>query len=163
MFTDHCMKLREKANGDKDLFSAERKLKRLQKKQESRNQKAYEREKSKTDIFNFLNHTLAEENSISESSSLTKSEHRQQIKNENARSLNVASLKIEENIRKVEKNIAKIKDTMKRHPNKNSPLYKNLFNQLNLNQHELKRLQDRSINIRNEQSVRRGKKTLTVF
>ncbi|KAI4457998.1 zinc finger ccch-type with g patch domain-containing protein [Holotrichia oblita] len=160
---DHCMKLRENANGDKDLFNAERKLKRLQKKQEIRNQKAYEREKSKVDVFNFLNHTLAEENCTPESSSLSKAEHRQQIKNENARSLNVASLKIEENIRKVERNVAKIKDNLKRHSNKNSQVYKKLLNQLNFNQHELKMLQDQEINIRNEQSVRHSKKTLTVF
>ncbi|KAI4501267.1 hypothetical protein M0802_003640 [Mischocyttarus mexicanus] len=44
---DHCMELREIAGNDKDLFSAEFKMRRKQKKLEQQRQREYEREKEK--------------------------------------------------------------------------------------------------------------------
>lgn len=52
---DACMELREAANGDKDYFSVERKLKRAKRRQEAANEKAYARESQRSDVFAFLN------------------------------------------------------------------------------------------------------------
>lgn len=60
-FSDHCMHLREMANGDKNLFSAERKMQKQKLKMEQQRQRQYEKEQKieKSDIFNFINDTLS--------------------------------------------------------------------------------------------------------
>ncbi|KAL3278686.1 hypothetical protein HHI36_016223 [Cryptolaemus montrouzieri] len=98
---DHCMHLREKFGGDKDFFNAEKKMKRKQKQQELRNQKIYENEKKKKDVFKFLNDTLT--GSGCSAPSFSKSQHRDNIKKETSRNLNVAGLKTDEDIRKTER------------------------------------------------------------
>lgn len=54
------MELREIAGNDKNLFSAEFKMRKKQQKLERQRQRDYEREKKKdrNNIFNFLNTTL---------------------------------------------------------------------------------------------------------
>lgn len=61
-FSDHCMELREIAGGDKDLFSAERKMRKQQQKLEQQRERQYQREKQKEDrnVFNFINKTLGD-------------------------------------------------------------------------------------------------------
>lgn len=56
------MELREFAGGDKDLFSAERKMRKQQRKLEQQREKQYQRDKQKEDsnVFNFLNKTLGD-------------------------------------------------------------------------------------------------------
>jgi len=56
------MELREFAGNDKDLFSAERKMRKQQQKLEQQKEKQYQREKQKEDsnVFNFLNKTLGD-------------------------------------------------------------------------------------------------------
>lgn len=156
------MHLREKAGGDKDLFSVEKKLKRMQKKQEARNQKNYEREKNKVDVFNLLNDTLL---NIQKPESLvtTKKQHREEIKAETSRNLNVASLKIDEDIKRAEKDLYKIKESLSRHSDVRTQMNKSLKSQLTVKQNELKSLQAKAQNIKNEQNLRNDKKKLTVF
>lgn len=161
--TDHCMKLRENAGGDKNLFSAERKLKRLQRQQEIRSQKAYEREKNKVDVFSFLNNTLGKNEETPDTSTLRKTKHRSEIKNESSRSLNVAAMKIEEDIRRCERDLFKIRESLTRHSDKNSQVYKKLVNSLHAKQNEIESLKEQAVNIKNEQSVRYDKKKLTIF
>lgn len=156
------MKLREHAYGDENLFKAERKLQRLQKIKELQNQRAYEKEKNKVDIFNFLNSTL-EESSSSDLSASNMSKHKQQIKNESSRNLNVTSLKIEDNIKGIEKELFKIKDSLTRNFNKDAHVYRKLLDQLHMKQGELRTLKDQALNIKNEQSIRRDKNILTRF
>lgn len=59
---DHCMELREHAGGDKDLFSAERKMRKQRQKMEQQREKEYQREKAreKNNVFNFINTTLGD-------------------------------------------------------------------------------------------------------
>lgn len=61
-FSDHCMEVREFAGNDKDLFSAERKMRKQQRKLEQQREKQYEREKRKEDsnVFNFINKALGD-------------------------------------------------------------------------------------------------------
>ncbi|KAK4882972.1 hypothetical protein RN001_006291 [Aquatica leii] len=159
---DHCMNLREKAGNSKDLFSIEKKLKRLQKKQEKRNLKAYEREKQKVDVFNFLNETLANEKT-ERIPTVSKSKHRQDIKTETSRNLNVASLKIDEDIKRIEKDLYKIRESLSRHKDSQSQIHKTLKQKLHSKQQELQTLKMKSSNIVNEQSLRNHKKKLTIF
>ncbi|KAK5650106.1 hypothetical protein RI129_001135 [Pyrocoelia pectoralis] len=159
---DHCMNLREKAGGDKDLFNVEKKLKRLAKKQEKKNLKAYEREKKKVNVFNFLNETLAGKSSAP-TTSVSKSKHRQEIKTETSRSLNVASLKIDEDIKRVERDLIKIKESLCRQSDSHSQVHKGLKLKLSAKQRELQTLKMKAVNIASEQSLRSDKKKMTVF
>lgn len=65
-FLDHCMELREFAGGDKDLFSAERKMRKQQQKLEQQRERQYQREKQKEDrnVFNFINKTLGDKRKL---------------------------------------------------------------------------------------------------
>lgn len=157
--SDYCMKLRENAGGDKDLFSVERKMKRLQKKHEAQSKRNYENEKKKVDMFNFINKTL----SGPSGSSHSKSDHRREIKKETSRNLNVASLQTDESIRKVERDLYKIRESLTRHTDKTSAVHIQLKEKLICKEGELKMLQSQALNIKNEQNVRNDKKKLTIF
>lgn len=155
------MKLRENSGGDKNLFSVERKLKRLKRIQEKKNEKIYEREKNKVDVFTFLNKKL--EHSAAQNIGESKNKHRYEIKLETSRNLNVASLKIEEDVKKINQDIFKIQASLKRHSDVKTSVNKNLRAKLNQKQEELKLLKAKSLNIINEQSIRSDRKKLTTF
>lgn len=61
------MELRENAGGDKNLFSAERKIRKQKMKMEEQRKKQYEREqqRSRCNIFDFINETLSGQRKIS--------------------------------------------------------------------------------------------------
>lgn len=146
------------------MFSVEKKLKRLQKKQEKLNQRAYERERKKTDVFNFLNSTLSGNGSGGgESRIVTKSEHRQEIKKESSRNLNVASLQTEENMRKCNADILRIKQSLERHNDEKSQMNKVLRGKLQTKLEELHSLKSKAGNIKNEQKLRKDRRKLTIF
>lgn len=153
------MKLREKAGGDANLFSVEKKLKRLQRKQEIMNQKAYEREKNKVDVFNFLNDKLNGQNSPK----VSKQQHRQEIRKESSRNLNVEGLKVDEDIKKCERDLYMIREQLNRHKDTNSQVCKSLRVKLRDKQDMLTSLHGKATNIKNEQSLRSDKKKLTIF
>lgn len=155
------MHLKEKSGGDKDLFSVEKKLKRLQKKQEQRNIKAYEKGKQEVDVFNFINHTISKPKQ--ENPGTSKCKHRQEIKKETSRNLNIASLQIEEDIKKIERDMYKIRESLTRHSDANSQVHKSLKQKLTIKLNEIQRLKDKAGNISSEQNVRTFKKKLTVF
>ncbi|KAG5896479.1 hypothetical protein JTB14_005860 [Gonioctena quinquepunctata] len=158
---DHCMKLREQAGGDKNLFSAERKLRRLQKKQEKQNLINYERQQKHENVFKFINKTLEENNERD-----TGKDHlseRQNIKQECSRNLNIKSLQIADNIRKTEKDLEKLKDSLSRHTDVSSNVHIKLKDQLAHIQGQLKMYQSQATMIKNEQSLRNDKKKMTVF
>ncbi|KAK9872580.1 hypothetical protein WA026_018711 [Henosepilachna vigintioctopunctata] len=159
---DHCMNLREKCGGDKNLFSAEKILEKRQKRQEIRNQKFYEREQNKRDVFKFLNDTLTSSGQQGNSPHL-KSEQRRKIKNESSRNLNVASLKTDEDIRRTERNLYVIRESLTRHRDIHSPMHKSLVERLRLTEQELSSLKNQAQNIKNEQNLRIDKKKMTIF
>jgi len=60
------MELREAAGDDKDLFSAERKMRKQQKLEQQR-ERQYQRKKQKEDdnnVFNFINKTLGDKRKL---------------------------------------------------------------------------------------------------
>ncbi|XP_022900628.2 zinc finger CCCH-type with G patch domain-containing protein [Onthophagus taurus] len=164
---DHCMHLREKSGGDKNLFSVERKMKRLQKRQEKINEKLYEKEKNKTNVFDFLNDTLTltknvNQNNVQNGNVKGNQSFRDEIKGETSRSLNVSILKIEEEVKRIERELFKIKDSLTRHQ-RGSQIYKSLKMKQHHCLHQIQVLEERKKNIKCEQSVRSDKKKLTIF
>lgn len=159
---DHCMELREHANGDKDLFSVERKLKRLKKKTEAMCAKAYEREKQNVDVFSFINQTVfTNAPSTSKITEATKPKQ-SNFKNHTTKSLNVENLKIGEDIRRKEREIEKLKASLQRHKH-GTPVAQQLSAQLDARNSELKHLRKTEVHVKKEQSLRKDKVKLTVF
>lgn len=157
---DHCMELREAANGDKDLFSVEKKLKREKKKQEALNAKAYDRECKKVDVFSFLNTTVLTKQT--DKSKSTPSGNATALRNHSNKTLNVESVRIGDDIRKKEKEIQKVKESMQRHKT-GSDLHKRLQTQLAVKNQELSSLRRTETSVAKEQACRKTKDKLCVF
>lgn len=177
---DHCMELREQANGDKDLFSVERKLKQMKKKEERISANAYAREKQKTDVFSFINDTVfanfpttsgsaatsaaaaAAANAITTAAKDTAKRQKTDFKSHTNKHLNVESLKIGEDIRRMEKEIGKLQDAMRRHKD-GTPMSQQLNMQLNVRNTELNNLRNSEKTLKKEQVFRKDKTKLTIF
>lgn len=164
------MALRELANGDKDLFSVEKKLKRQQAKQEIRNAKAYEREKNNQDVFNFINNTVLNSipsTSMSMSTSSFDTERNAKrpkidLKSHTTKKLNVESLKIGEDIKKMEKEIRKMEESLRRQKD-GTQLSQQLNMQLDIRKTELDRMRKSENCLQQEQVLRKDKTKLTIF
>lgn len=179
---DHCMALREQANGDEDLFSVERKLKKQQRRQEKINQRTYAREQkqSQSDVFKFINESvsavaatagfsngLSKTNTFdtqpsSTSTSSLSSMKSCDLKSHSQKHLNVASLQLAENIRRKERDIEKLKESMGRHQI-GTPMHKKLNEQMQTMNYELAQLKRSESNVSNEQIFRKNKSKLSVF
>lgn len=163
---DHCMELRERANGDKDLFNVERKLKKQQKKQEEINVRAYERNRQNVNVFNFLNdNVLASLGSCSETDMVPlnqSNEEKIDFKGHSTKNLNVAGFKIAEDIKKLEKDIQNVKSSMARQQ-RGTPVYNKLSGQLNLKNLELTNLKKSEKSVTSEQVFRKDTSKLTIF
>ncbi|KAL0274083.1 UNVERIFIED_CONTAM: hypothetical protein PYX00_006599 [Menopon gallinae] len=156
---DHCMMLREHSGGDKDFFKAEKRMKQIQKKQEKMLQRSYEREKNRTDVFMFLNKNLGQSN---KNESRDQKNTQKQLQSESTRSLNVTSLQLAEEVRKVEKEVKSLKNSLSRYSNQ-SKEFSVLKEKLNDRQTKLSQLKASEQRIANEQELRRDRKKLTVF
>lgn len=179
---DHCMALREQANGDKDLFSVEKKLKRQQERQERQNVKAYEREKQRDDnIFNFLNQNILSNmpstsrmnyntNAAAAAAAMmmkdinrsTSKPSSFDYKAETNRKLNVESLKIAEDIRRMEREIQKLQESLRRQK-EGTQMSQQLNMQLNIRKTELDRMKKSESCLQKEQNLRKDKTKLTIF
>ncbi|KAG7208275.1 hypothetical protein KM043_014518 [Ampulex compressa] len=159
---DHCMELRENAGGDKNLFTVERRMRKQRQKLEQQREKQYQREKQRDEcnVFNFINATLGDKpkDSTQASSSRSKSN----LKTESNRDLNVASLRVAENITRLEKESAKLTESLTRH-SKGSPHYNSIVMQYNQKQKELSNLRASEKSIAAEQNQRRNKAKLSIF
>lgn len=165
---DHCMELREKANGDRDLFSVERRLKRKKKIQEQRNVKAYEREVRNVDVFSFMNDTVfagIASGSGSQSMAINVPKvqpTKQDLKAHSNKNLNVTSYKIEQDIRRVEQEIYKLNESMTRHKN-GTPISEQLRRKLAEQTRTLNELKRSESSVAREQAFRKDKSKLTIF
>lgn len=160
---DHCMQLREQANGDKDLFSVERKMKRLKKKQDANNVKAYERAKSKTDVFSFINDNIFSSSSAApQPKDQAKTTEKKHFNEHTNKHLNVEKFKIGEDIRRKEREIEKVQEALKRHRN-GTPIHTHMDSQLQIKRSELDILKKSEHNMAKEQNLRKDKHKLTIF
>ncbi|XP_045502317.1 zinc finger CCCH-type with G patch domain-containing protein [Colias croceus] len=156
---DHCLALTERA-GTQDPLKVEQRLKRLQKKEEERNKRAYEREKERErrNVFNFLNKTLGDGAEKSEPTTTTCID----IKQSSSKDLNIEQFKIEEDSRKIENEIIKLRNTLCKYPagtNGN----RNITNQIAEKNKELAALKQKGQQITREQKLRKDKQKLTMF
>lgn len=128
LFSDHCMMLRESAVGDSDLLKAEKKIRMMQKKQQEALARAYQREKERTDVFTFLNNQLGQ----SSSCQTQKQSSQKQLKEESTRGLNVTSLQLEEEVRRTEKEIKSLNQSLTRLSNQSQAFafLKGIFSRL---------------------------------
>lgn len=170
---DHCMELREQANGDKDLFSVERKLKQMKKKEERISANAYARETQKTDVFSFINETVfanfpttsgsgAADAAAAAFGTAKDKRPKFDFKSHTNKHLNVESLKIGEDIRRMEKEIGKLQDALRRHKD-GTPMSQQLNMQLNMRNTELNNLRNSEKTVKKEQVFRKDKTKLTIF
>lgn len=159
---DHCMELRENADGDKDLFTVERRMRRQYKKLEQQREKQYQREKQKesNNVFNFINATLGD--GPKDEMQASSSKNKNNLKTESNWQLNVASFQVGENIMRLERESSKLKESLARHA-KGSILYNNIVLKYNEKQKELVSLRASEKSITAEQNQRKNKAKLSVF
>ncbi|KAL6255020.1 hypothetical protein P5V15_013354 [Pogonomyrmex californicus] len=157
---DHCMELREFADDDKDLFSAERKMRKQQQKLQQQRKRQYQREKQNKDsnVFNFINKAL----SNGPEHYTDSSQNKDKLKTKSNRNLNVASFQIGENINRLERESLKLKELLGRHA-KNSTFYNSIAIKYNEKQRELTDLRASEKNITAEQNQRKNKAKLSIF
>lgn len=160
---DYCMNLREAANGDKDFFAVEKKLKRLKKKQERINEINYEKSKKaeQSDVFNFINN-FSNKSSESHPKPSTSGVVKTNLKDHCNKKLNIANFQLSENIRKAEKEIEKLRESLKRHKPE-SEIYKNINRKVGEKSVELSALKMSEKRVAQEQSSRKSKDKLTIF
>lgn len=164
---DYCMELRERANGDKDLFSVDRKWKKQKQKQEQINARAYERDRRSDNVFNFLNDNVlaslggaaSEERTASPS---TNQPNAKVLQGHSTKNLNVAAFKIGEDIKKLERDIQSVKNSIARQQ-RGTPAFNKLNGQLSLKNLELNKLKSSEKSVASEQTFRKDKSKMTVF
>nr|CAH7713695.1 unnamed protein product [Callosobruchus chinensis] len=157
---DYCMNLRERAGGDKNLFSVERRMKQLQQLQEIRNKRAEKKEqrRRKGNLFNFLNQEI-----LSKDKGKKKAGKHGQIKEESRRGLNVRGLQIDETIKRIQTDLAKLQESLGRQKDPTSKSYKQLKENIAVRQRELGELEAQACMVRREKDLRDNKKKLTTF
>ncbi|CAH1983273.1 unnamed protein product [Acanthoscelides obtectus] len=157
---DYCMQLRERAGGDKDLFNAEKRLKRLQQVQEGKqNRFLKKQQKNKNgDVFNFLN-----ENILSKGKGKKKANKREQIKRESQRELNVKGLQIDETIKRIQMDLIKLEESLGRQKDPTSTSYKQLKENIALKRTEIKELESQACRVEREKELRENTRKLTTF
>ncbi|KAH8273964.1 hypothetical protein KR044_006336 [Drosophila immigrans] len=163
---DACMELREAANGDKDYFSVERKLKRAQRRQQAANEKAYEREaKRSTDVFAFLNGSVlgaGGQQAENANEYATKRKKTNDLQQHSNKTLNVETVRIADDIRRKQRDIAKVNQFLARNSS-NVQLQKRLREQLQHRQQELATLQMQEKTFSKEQQTRKSKNKMFEF
>lgn len=160
---DHCMALREQANGDKDLFSVERKLKKMKKKRDAANARAFERRQKTKDVFSFMNDSVFNPSAASTSKQKhVKSVEKKDFKEHTNRNLNVEKFKIGEDIRRKEQEIVRMEESLERHKN-GTVIFKQLNEQLRGKRSELDILKKSEYNMTREQNLRENKTKMTIF
>ncbi|XP_014295690.1 zinc finger CCCH-type with G patch domain-containing protein [Microplitis demolitor] len=152
---DHCMELRENAGGDKNLFSVQKRMKKQTRKLEKRQEKQYQREKTRDrNVFDFINNTLGD--IPKDNSKPSSSNSRKSLKTETTRDLNLASFRIDEDIKKLENESSKLMNSLGKCPKGSIP-YNNLVIQYNDKQNKLTHLRFKLKNITAEQKDRKDK------
>ncbi|XP_057325793.1 zinc finger CCCH-type with G patch domain-containing protein [Microplitis mediator] len=152
---DHCMELRENAGGDKNLFSVQKRMKIQTRKLEKQQEKQYQREKTRDrNVFDFINNTLGD--IPKDNSKPSSSNSRKSLKTETTRDLNLASFRIDEDIKKLEHESSKLMNSLGKY-SKGSIPYNNLVIQYNDKQNQLTHLRFKLKNITAEQKDRKDK------
>ncbi|XP_016964297.1 zinc finger CCCH-type with G patch domain-containing protein [Drosophila biarmipes] len=160
---DACMELREAANGDKDYFSVERKLKQAQRRQRKADEKAYVRETQRTDVFTFLNASVLGPGEISQQGEPTaKKAKTNELQQHSTKTLNVETVRIADEIRRKQRDMAKVKQSLDRNSG-DAQLQKRLQVQMQNHKQELDTLQAQERSLSKEQQTRKSKNKMFEF
>lgn len=138
-------------------LQVEQRLQRLQKKEEERNKRAYEREKERerTNVFNIINQTLGDYSEASPVPSID-------VKQSTNKDLNIEQFKITEDVKKLERDVIKLNSSLGKYPS-GTPGYRNIAVQIIEKNKELDSLRRRENQITREQKQRKDKVKMTVF
>lgn len=159
---DRCMELKEKAGSSgASLFSVERRLKRIKQKELRRAKVAEDKEQERQSMFNFLNSQL----NISKSKQKNQNNKNQSTSynKETCKDLSKNLITISSNIKLVEKDIVKCKESIKRHEGRDQITVERLKEKLNVLEYQLNEFRNNESKIAKEQSNRVAKKKLTLF
>lgn len=160
---DACMELREAANGDKDYFSVERKLKRAQRRQRKAGEKAYARESQRTDVFTFLNGSVLSSGDSSQTAEqVAKKAKANELQQHSTKTLNVETVRVADEIRRKQRDIAKVQQSVNRNAG-DAQLQKRLQVQLQGQKQELATLQAQERTLSKEQQTRKSKNKMFEF
>ncbi|XP_039435552.1 zinc finger CCCH-type with G patch domain-containing protein [Culex pipiens pallens] len=162
---DYCMQLREKANGDADLFSVEKKLMRDKRIQEKRDAQESARQKGRKDVFSFINSDILGNDAGPSSSSSTKKSQPSttlDLPKFASKDLNIASLKLAEQTRRLQAEVDKLTHSLKRHQ-PGTQMHSSLQKQLFAKRKEILQMQATEDSISREQQLRSDKRKMTVF
>lgn len=134
-------------------------MRRLQKKDEERNKRAYEREKERErrNVFNFLNKTLGDKNDQD-----NESEAALDVKQSSSRDLNIEQFKITEDKKRIEREIVKLNTSLIKYPS-GSNGHRSINMQILEKDKELSNLIQKENQITKEQIHRKDKRKMTVF
>ncbi|CAO1401698.1 unnamed protein product [Diamesa serratosioi] len=163
---DYCMNLRERCNGDENFFSVDRKMKRKQRhqtrKNKTKNDRRHKKEADK-DVFSFINVTLCN-NTAAKVPEPQKATPVTNLKEHTNKQLNVSCYQLGENIKKIEKEIEKLKMSLTRHEQTDStPIYSSIKQQIATKSLELAALQNTEKSLNKEMTTRKDKTKLTIF
>lgn len=185
---DHCMALREQANGDRNLFSVERRLRQRQRQQQQRDAKAEAKRTAAaasgggdcTDVFSFMNERvfagLPADGSAGPSSSSSRTpngpaqngrapapaKRRECYAEHSTKDLNVRGFQLGEEIRRKEAELQQCQQSLVRHAT-GTPVHGRLQAKLDQQRGDLAALRHSEGIVRREQSARKDKTKLTVF
>lgn len=165
---DHCMALREKAGGDVNLFKVEKRLRRLQQKHEQQSKRQYERDNQQMNVFDFINSKLGgkigtiHDQGLEPSSASKPPSRDKGLKSESCQGLNVVGFRVGEEIRKAERDLIHLRESLSRHT-QGSPTHATICSKLEDKQGELDKLRASEHSINLEQRQRKDRKKLTVF
>lgn len=150
---DYNMELSEK----KQRETVEQKVKRESLKQQRISERNYSQ--NENEVFSFLNNTIC---NIKPSSSTAAEPKPENVKSQTKAQLNLSNFKIEEDIKKVELALRKLKESSKRQ-SIDATVLKNIQRQMDEKQRSLDSLQRSLSDVNNEQKSRREKSKLTIF
>lgn len=142
-----------------NILQVEQKLRRLQKKEEERNKRAYEREKERErrNVFNFLNKTLGDK-----AAEVKEPETPLNVKQSTSKDLNIEQFKIEEDKKRLEREIIKLNSSLIKYPI-GSPGHRSINLQIMEKNKEITGLIHKEKQISKEQAHRKDKQKMTVF
>lgn len=143
-------------NEKKGQTTVEEKLKKDSLRQQKISEKNYARTDS--DVFSFINAI----GNIKPSTSSTTTKKPEDIKTQSKAQLNISNFKIEEEIKKHQKALDKIKGSHQRHKS-DSATAKSIQKQIDAKQSEIDNLQRQLSAVNNEQRSRNEKSKLTIF
>ncbi|XP_055640921.1 zinc finger CCCH-type with G patch domain-containing protein [Toxorhynchites rutilus septentrionalis] len=157
---DYCMQLREQANGERDLFSVEKKLKRQQMIKAKQDAQTYARNKRKKDVFSFINSDIL--GSSEDGSGTSSKNSKLDLPSCSSKNLNIASLKLAEQTKRLEMEVERMTHSLTRHQ-PGSQMHSSIRKQITSKQAEIAQAQATEQTISREQRLRSDKKKLTVF